>query len=436
VPPLTDDLVTRDRRVVLHPYAPPSTPGPLYAVERTQGTRIVLSDGRALIDGMASWWAAIHGYGHPRLTQALATQAARMSHVMFGGLTHEPAVALCEKLVALTPAPLTRVFLSDSGSVSVEVALKLAVQFQHARGRPEKGKVLTVLGGYHGDTLGAMSVCDPINGMHTLFRGVLVEQPFAPRPGPRFDATWDDGPESPIAYFAALLAAHAHEVAAVIIEPIVQNAGGMNFYHPEFLRRVRSLCDEHDVLLIVDEIATNFGRTGRLFGCEHAAIAPDIMCLGKALTGGMMTLAATLTTEHVAQTIADNEPRAFMHGPTYMGNPLACAVALASIELLLESEYPGNVRRIETQLAHELAPCRMLPTVADVRTLGAIGVVELREPVDMARVVPALVDRGVWLRPFGKLVYTMPPYVIDPAELTQITGSIYDVLAEESARHA
>jgi adenosylmethionine-8-amino-7-oxononanoate aminotransferase len=422
------DLLARDRRCVLHPYAPPGTPGPLFAVERTQGVRLLLADGRELIDGMASWWAAIHGYNHPALHDALRAQLERMSHVMFGGLTHEPAVALCEKLVAITPASLTRVFLSDSGSVAVEVAIKLAVQYQQAVGKPRKRKLLTALGGYHGDTLGAMSVCDPIGGMHTLFRGVLCEQLFAPRPGPRIDEPWDEGPDSPIAAFARLLEEHADEVAAVVLEPVVQNAGGMNFYHPSYLRSVRALCDQHDVLLILDEIATNFGRTGKLFGCEHAGVAADIMCLGKALTGGVMTLAATLTSERVAEAIASSEPGVFMHGPTYMANPLACAVALASIELLLASDYTSAVQHIEAQLTRELAPCRSLPQVADVRTMGAIGVVELVTPVDMNVVQPALVERGVWLRPFGKLVYTMPPLVIEPADLTQITRAMREVV--------
>lgn len=420
------DLIARDRRVVLHPYSAPGTPGPLFAVERAHGVRLTLLDGRELVDGMSSWWAAIHGYDHPVLNAALNAQVARMSHVMFGGLTHEAAVALCEKLVAITPEPLTRVFLSDSGSVSVEVALKLALQYQHARGRPEKRRLLTALGGYHGDTIGAMSVCDPVNGMHTLFRGVLAEQLFAPVPGPRFGEAWDERAIEPL---EALLRAHAHEVAAVVLEPIVQNAGGMRFYHPEYLRRVRALCDRHDVLLVLDEIATGFGRTGRLFGCEHADVAPDIMCVGKSLTGGMLTLAATLTTEQVAETIGRGEPGVFMHGPTYMGNALACAVALASVDLLLASDYQDRVARIGAQLARELEPCRALPSVADVRTLGAIGVVELREPVDMARMQPAFVERGVWLRPFGKLVYTMPPFVIEPADLTRITRAIYETLS-------
>ena len=425
-----DALVARDRRCVLHPYAAPGTPGPLYGVERAHGSRLVLADGRELIDGMASWWAAIHGYNHPVLNAALTAQVARMSHVMFGGLTHEPAVALCEKLVEITPAPLTRVFLCDSGSVSVEVAIKLALQYQQARGEPRRQRLLTVLGGYHGDTLGAMSVCDPVNGMHTLFQGALASQIFAPLPGPRPTDAWN---ERSIAAFEALLVQHAHETAAVILEPIVQNAGGMRFYHPTYLQRVRTACDAHGVLLILDEIATNFGRTGTLFGCEHAQVAPDIMCLGKALTGGMLTLAATLVSERVAETIGGGTPGVFMHGPTYMGNPLACAVALASIELLLAGDYRGRVRDIEAQLTRELASCRALPGVADVRAFGAIGVVELKQPADLARLVPALVARGVWLRPFGKLVYTMPPLVITSDELSRVTRAMYEAVAETQA---
>ncbi|MDB4976287.1 MAG: adenosylmethionine--8-amino-7-oxononanoate aminotransferase [Myxococcaceae bacterium] len=420
------ELLQQDRRSVLHPYAAPGTPGPLFAVKHARGVRLTLEDGRELIDGMSSWWAAIHGYDHPVLKRALTDQLDTLGHVMFGGLTHRAAVALCEKLVAITPEPLTRVFLSDSGSVSVEVALKLAVQFQQAQGKPEKQRILTVLGGYHGDTLGAMSVCDPVNGMHSLFRGVLVEQLFAPLPGPRFHDDWE---AASIDAFEALLARHAHELAAVILEPIVQNAGGLRFYHPEYLRRVRSACDRHDVLLILDEIATGFGRTGKLFGCEHAQIAPDIMCVGKALTGGMLTLAATLTTERVALGLLQREPGLFMHGPTYMGNALACAVALASVELLLQSDFVGRVAGIEAQLSRELAPCRALAGVADVRVLGAIGVVELKEPVDLARVQTALVEEGVWLRPFGRLVYLMPPYIIQPDELSRLTAAVYRVLA-------
>ncbi|WP_437735021.1 adenosylmethionine--8-amino-7-oxononanoate transaminase [Sorangium sp. So ce1335] len=422
-----DDLVARDRRCVIHPYAAPISSAPLFAVERAEGVRLTLTDGRELVDGMASWWAAIHGYGHPALTAAVRDQLGRMSHVMFGGLTHEPAVALCETLVAMTPEPLTRVFLADSGSVSVEVAIKLALQFFIAQGQPEKRRLVSVLGGYHGDTFGAMAVTDPVGGMHHLFRGALAQHLFAAAPGPAFDAPWS--PDA-LGSMAALLEQHAREVAAVILEPIAQNAGGMRFYHPQYLRELRALCDRHGVLLILDEIATNFGRTGELFGCNHAAIAPDIMCLGKALTGGTMTLAATLCTERVAETIAGSEPRAFMHGPTYMGNPLACSAALASVRLLLDSPWRARVSAIEAQLRRELAPCRALDAVADVRVLGAIGVVELKRPVDMARVQPAFVERGVWLRPFGKLVYTMPPYVIAPEDLSRITGAIVSVVSE------
>jgi adenosylmethionine-8-amino-7-oxononanoate aminotransferase len=424
--PEADDWLARDRRCVLHPYARPLASGPLFAVERAQGVRLHLADGRALVDGMSSWWAAIHGYGQPALTQAMQEQLARMSHVMFGGLTHAPAVRLCERLVAITPAPLTRVFLCDSGSVAVEVALKLALQYFQARGRAEKRRLCSVRGAYHGDTFGAMAVCDPVTGMHGLFRGSLNQALFAPLPGPAFDAPWSDASADDL---SALFERHAQELAVLILEPIVQGAGGMRFYHPEYLRRARALCDQHDVLLVLDEIATGFGRSGRLFGCEHAGVAPDIMCVGKALTGGMLSLAATLCTEQVASTIDAHAPHVFMHGPTFMGNALACATAEASIELLLGSPWQARVAAIEAQLQAELAPCRALPQVADVRVLGAIGVVELREPVDMARVQPAFVERGVWLRPFGKLVYTMPPYVIEPADLSCITRAMREVIA-------
>jgi adenosylmethionine-8-amino-7-oxononanoate aminotransferase len=424
-PPVEDPLVARDRRCVIHPYAAPISGAPLFAVERAHGVRIVLCDGRELIDGMASWWSAIHGYNQPVLNAALQAQIARMSHVMFGGLTHEPAVRLCERLVTLTPASLTRVFLSDSGSVSVEVALKLALQYWKARGEPEKRRFLTPLGGYHGDTLGAMAVSDPVNGMHGLFRGVLAEHLFAELPGPRFAAPWSD---HSLLSMEQMLERHAHELAAVILEPIVQGAGGMRFYHAQYLRELRALCDRHRVLLICDEIATGFGRSGRLFACEHAGIAPDIMCLGKALTGGTMTLAATLCTEEIAVTVSGAEPGVFMHGPTFMANPLACAAALASVELLLASPWQARVQAIEAQLARELGPCRALPGVADVRVLGAIGVVELEQPVDMATLQPALVERGVWLRPFGRLLYTMPPYVIDSADLSRVTRAMCEVL--------
>jgi adenosylmethionine-8-amino-7-oxononanoate aminotransferase len=393
--------------------------------------RLRLEDGRELVDGMSSWWAAIHGYGVPELNRALGEQAARMTHVMFGGLTHEPAVRLCERLVDLTPEPLTKVFLSDSGSVAVEVAIKMAIQYWQGRGEPKKGKLLALRGGYHGDTLGAMSVCDPVTGMHSLFRSILPEQVFANAPTGGFREPFREEQASDL---EASLSAHADEVAAVIFEPIVQGAGGMRFHSPAFVRRARELCDRHGVLLILDEIATGFGRTGRLFACEHAGISPDILCAGKALTGGTLSLAATLCTEEVAKGVCAAPPHALMHGPTFMGNPLACAVALASVELLLASPWRERIARIEAQLERELAPCRALPGVADVRVLGAIGVVELTEPVDLGAVTESFVRRGAWLRPFGKLVYTMPPFVIDESDLRIVTSAIHDVVRDHAGR--
>ncbi|MHA7836774.1 MAG: adenosylmethionine--8-amino-7-oxononanoate transaminase [bacterium] len=419
-------LEARDQRVVWHPYAAPRA-APLFPVESASGVRLRLVDGRELIDGMSSWWSTIHGYRHPHIEEALHRQIDRMPHVMFGGLTHEPAVALCERLVEMTPDGLERVFISDSGSVAVEVAIKMALQVWQSRGRPERRRLLTLRGGYHGDTFGAMAVCDPVTGMHGLFEGMLARHLFAERPTCRFGDRFD---EEHIADFRRLLEAHRDEIAAVILEPIVQGAGGMWFYAPGYLRRVRELCDEHDVLLIADEIATGFGRTGRLFACEHAGISPDILCVGKALTGGTMSLAATLASEGVSSALGEGEPGVFMHGPTFMGNPLACAAAGASLDLLETGEWPARVHAIESQLAQELESCRGLEAVADVRVLGAIGVVELHRPVDMAVVQPAFVERGVWIRPFGELVYTMPPFVTSPSDLTRITSAIREVVAE------
>jgi adenosylmethionine-8-amino-7-oxononanoate aminotransferase len=418
-------LVERDEKVVWHPYAGPQA-APLFGVESAEGVRLRLDDGRELIDGMSSWWSAIHGYRHPLIEAALKRQIERMPHVMFGGLTHEPAVELCERLVSMSPAGLERVFLSDSGSVAVEVAIKLALQYWQARGRPERRRLLTLRGGYHGDTFGAMAVCDPVTGMHGLFEGSITPHLFAPRPECRFgvECTAKD-----FEGFEQMFRERESEIAAVILEPIVQGAGGMWFYSADYLRRVRRLCDEFGILLIADEIATGFGRSGRLFACEYAEISPDILCVGKALTGGTMTLAATLMSGEVCQAIGESSPGVFMHGPTFMGNALACAAANASLALIEQGDWRAQVETIGDQLRAELESCRGLSTVADVRVLGAIGVVELHEAVDMAVVQPAFVEEGVWIRPFGKLVYTMPPYVIEPADLSLVTRAIRTVVS-------
>lgn len=415
-----------DREHVWHPYSSMVDPPPVFPVIGAAGTRIQLAGGRELIDGMASWWSAIHGYKHPRLNEAVRVQLDAMAHVMFGGLTHEGAVDLARQLIGLAPAGLEHVFFSDSGSVAVEVAIKMALQYRAARGEPQR-RLLTLRGGYHGDTFGAMAVCDPVTGMHSLFSEVLPQHLFAPRPDIAFTAAWDPSDFEP---FRELVEAHEKDIAAVVLEPVVQGAGGMWFYHPQYLAAVRQICDEHGLLLIADEIATGFARSGELFGCDHAKISPDIMCLGKALTGGYMTLAATLTSREVADTICRGEPGVFMHGPTFMANPLACACARASIDLLLESNWRENVARIERALTKGLAPCRELANVRDVRVLGAIGVVEVEEPVDMHRGPLAFVERGVWVRPFGRLIYVMPPYIIDEEELASLTAAIVEVTSE------
>jgi adenosylmethionine-8-amino-7-oxononanoate aminotransferase len=385
--------------------------------------RLKLADGRELIDGMASWWCAIHGYRHPALDRAVSEQLGRMAHVMFGGLTHEPAVRLVERLTEIAPEGLTRVFLADSGSVSVEVAIKMCLQFQRALGRSGRTRLLTVRGGYHGDTAGAMAVCDPVGGMHSLFSGVLPEHVFAERPPDGFHAGLD---ERWAAHVRELAAEHADELAAVIVEPVVQGAGGMRFHSPECIALLRGVCDEHGLLLVLDEIATGFGRTGAMFACEHAGVAPDVMCVGKALTGGYMTLAATLCTPAVAEAVCTGEGRGLMHGPTFMGNPLACAVALASLELLDRGGWRARVSAIEGGLRAGLEPARGLPGVKDVRVLGAIGVVQLDRDVDLATATATAVGRGVWLRPFRDLIYAMPPYVIDEQDLATVTAAMVD----------
>ena len=414
-------LVERDRAAVWHPYSSVVQPSPLYPLAEARGTRLVLDDGRELVDGMSSWWAAIHGYRHPALDAALHAQVDRFSHVMFGGLTHEPAVRLAETLVRITPDPLTRVFFSDSGSVAVEVAVKLALQAWQGRGRPERRLLLTVRGGYHGDTAGAMSVCDPVNGMHGLFAGYVPQQVFVERPRPAYDEPFRDDDLDEV---RAVLHGRANEIAAVIVEPIVQGAGGIRFYSPDYLRALVALCRSYDVLVLFDEIATGFGRTGTLFALEQAGVVPDVLCLGKALTGGYLSLGATLCTDEVAADVCAAPGGAFMHGPTFMGNALACAVAQASVDVLLEQDWSGRIAHISERLHLGLAPARHLPGVADVRVLGAIGVVQLDEPVDMQTMQPRLVERGAWVRPFGRLVYTMPPYISDDGDLDVVTAAI------------
>ena len=425
---MTDDqLLDLDKAHVWHPYSAMNSGSPVYPVVSAHGVRLKLTDGRELIDGMSSWWCAIHGYNHPEMNRALEAQLQKMSHVMFGGLTHQPAVELAAQLVALAPGALQSVFFADSGSVSIEVAMKMAIQYWLARGQQSKQRFLTIRNGYHGDTFAAMSVSDPMTGMHTLFQESLTQQFFVEAPVCRFGQPCSD---ADIAEFEQTLNTEKNHIAAVIMEPIVQGAGGMRFYSAEYLHRVRELCDRHHVLLILDEIATGFGRTGKLFACEHADITPDIMCVGKALTGGYMSLAATLTSKDISNTISQGDPGVFMHGPTFMANPLACIAALASLKLLLASPWQSEISRIEEQLTTGLEPCQTMDVVQDVRVLGAIGVVELKNPVNMAVIQPLFVDAGVWVRPFGRLVYLMPPFIIGNEDLGKLTTAVVDVVSK------
>lgn len=409
-----------DRQHIWHPYTSTLTPLTCYPVASANGVHIKLEDGTELVDGMSSWWSTIHGYNHPHLNQAAHKQIDQVSHVMFGGITHQPAISLCKKLLSLAPSNLEHVFLADSGSVAVEVSLKMALQYWHAKGE-RRPKFLTLRHGYHGDTFAAMSVTDPDNSMHSLYKGFLPEHIFAESPTCGY---WDEWDPEDLTDFEHKIETHHKELAAVILEPIVQGAGGMRIYHPEFLRGVRRLCDKYGLLLIADEIATGFGRTGKLFACEHADIQPDILCVGKALTGGYMTLSATLASKHVADTVCGGDAGCFMHGPTFMGNPLACAVATASLELIEQGDWKQQTQQIETLFSELLPKLEEYELVKNTRWLGAIGVVETHRPVNMETIQALFVEHGVWIRPFGKLIYMMPPFISKPEDIEKLVNAI------------
>jgi adenosylmethionine-8-amino-7-oxononanoate aminotransferase len=425
----TIDLLNYDKEHIWHPYTSMLSPLKCYLAKRAEGVEIYLEDGRVLIDGMSSWWAAIHGYNNKYINDAAKTQLENMSHIMFGGFTHEPAINLTEKLLSILPNELNKVFYSDSGSVAVEVAMKMALQYFFVKGEHKRTKFLTVKNGYHGDTFHAMSVCDPVTGMHEIYRDVLPQNIFAEAPQCKFHQEWDD---KYIADFNSKLENYSSEICAVILEPIVQGAGGMRFYSPTYINKVRELCNKHNVLLIFDEIATGFGRTGKNFAFEHTEVLPDILCLGKAITGGYISFAATVTNDNIAAVLSTASPGVFMHGPTFMGNPLACAIATANLELYLQSNYLAKIKSIEELLLSNLSRCNTFDIVEEVRVLGAIGVVELKYPVDVERIQELFVDKGVWIRPFGKLIYIMPPYIIELEQLSIITDAIYDVLKNNS----